>query len=88
MVATRDTHLLYWRAQVGGDKLDEVIATYVKRRYNLLIGERTAEEVKVQIGSALPLTRDLEIEVSGRDQIDGLPKTITLKSSDASEAMA
>ena len=74
--------------RVGGDKLDEVIATYVKRRYNLLIGERTAEEVKVQIGSALPLTRDLEIEVSGRDQIDGLPKTITLKSSDASEAMA
>lgn len=74
--------------RVGGDKLDDVITTYVKRRYNLLIGERTAEEVKIQIGSALPLARDLEIEVRGRDQVDGLPKTITLRSSDASEAMA
>jgi rod shape-determining protein MreB and related proteins len=74
--------------RVGGDKLDEVIATYVKRRYNLLIGERTAEEVKVQIGSALPLARDLEVEVRGRDQVDGLPKTIVLKSCDVTEAMA
>lgn len=74
--------------RVGGDKLDEVIATYVKRRYNLLIGERTAEEVKVQIGSALPLAHDLEIEVRGRDQVDGLPKTILLKSSDVTEAIA
>jgi rod shape-determining protein MreB len=74
--------------RVGGDKLDEVIATYVKRRYNLLIGERTAEEVKIQIGSALPLARDLEIEVRGRDQVDGLPKTITLRSSDVTEAIS
>lgn len=74
--------------RVGGDKLDEVIATYVKRRYNLLIGERTAEDVKIQVGSALPLARDLEVEVRGRDQVDGLPKTIALKSSDVSEAMA
>ncbi len=74
--------------RVGGDKLDDVIATFVKRRYNLLIGERTAEEIKIQIGSALPIERDLEMEVRGRDQVDGLPKTIILKSSEVTEAMS
>src|SRR5438445_951905 len=53
--------------RVGGDKLDDVIATFVKRRYNLLIGERTAEEIKVQIGSALPSEREMEMEVRGRE---------------------
>src|SRR5439155_24533045 len=74
--------------RMGGDKLDEVIATYVKRRYNLLIGERTAEEVKIQIGSALPLDHELEMEVRGRDQVDGLPKTIILRSTEVTEAMS
>lgn len=74
--------------RVGGDKLDEVIATFVKRRYNLLIGDRTAEDVKVQIGSALPIDRDLDMEVRGRDQVDGLPKTIVLSSSEVTEAIA
>lgn len=74
--------------RVGGDKIDEVIATFVKRRYNLLIGERTAEEIKIQIGSALPLESDAELEVRGRDQVDGLPKTIVLRSGEVSEAIS
>src|SRR5437867_933941 len=74
--------------RVGGNKLDDVITTFVKRRYNLIIGERTAEEIKIQIGSALPLERELEMDVRGRDQVEGLPKTIRLTSSEATEALS
>lgn len=73
--------------RVAGNKIDEMIASYVKKRYNLLIGERTAEEVKIRIGSALPLKEPLEMEVRGRDQIIGLPKTITLTSDEVTDAI-
>ena len=74
--------------RVAGNKLDDAIASYIKRKYNLMIGERMAEEIKIQIGSALPLEEELEMEVRGRDQVGGLPKTITVRSSEIREAMA
>jgi rod shape-determining protein MreB len=73
--------------RVGGNKIDEAIATYVRRKYNLMIGERTAEEVKVEIGTALPLERELSMEVRGRDLIAGLPRTIPITSSEVMEAI-
>ena len=73
--------------RVGGNRIDEVLTTFVKRRHNLIIGERTAEEIKIQIGSALPLQHDLEMEVRGRDQLDGLPKTVLLTSTEITEAL-
>ena len=73
--------------RVGGNKFDEAIATYIRKKYNLMIGDRTAEEVKIQIGTALPLERELQMEVRGRDLIAGLPRTIPLTSSEAMEAI-
>ncbi|HYU20212.1 MAG TPA: rod shape-determining protein [Chloroflexota bacterium] len=73
--------------RVGGNKIDEMIQTYVRRKYNLIIGERTAEEIKLQIGSALPLREDVRAEIRGRDQIDGLPKTRTITSHEITEAV-
>jgi rod shape-determining protein MreB len=73
--------------RVGGNRFDEAIASYVRKKYNLMIGERTAEEVKIQIGTALPLERELNMEVRGRDLIAGLPRTIPFTSSEAMEAM-
>jgi rod shape-determining protein MreB len=74
--------------RTAGNKMDDAIATYIKRKYNLMIGERMAEEVKIQIGSALPLEQELTMEVRGRDQVGGLPKTITVRSSEVREAIA
>ena len=65
-------------ARVAGDKFDEAIITYVKRKYNLLIGERTAEDIKIKIGSAYPYDDEGSIEVKGRNLIDGLPKNVVL----------
>ncbi len=73
--------------RVAGNKIDEMIASYVKRKYNLLIGERTAEEIKIHIGSALPLSEPLEMEVRGRDQVEGLPKTIAINSNEVTDAI-
>jgi rod shape-determining protein MreB len=73
--------------RVAGNRFDEAIASYVRKKYNLMIGERTAEEVKIQIGTALPLERELMIEVRGRDLIAGLPRTIPLTSSEVMEAI-
>ncbi len=73
--------------RVGGNKLDEAIASYVRRRYNLMIGDQTAEEVKIQIGSALPADGDLTMEVRGRDVVAGLPRIVTLKSEEVTEAI-
>jgi rod shape-determining protein MreB len=73
--------------RVGGIRTDESIAAYIRRKYNLLIGEQTAEEIKIQIGSALPLDEELSIEVRGRDQVTGLPKTITITSGEVTEAI-
>ncbi|MBM4417301.1 MAG: rod shape-determining protein [Chloroflexi bacterium] len=74
--------------RVGGNRMDEAIATYIKRKYNLMIGDRMAEEVKIQIGSALPREQELTMEVRGRDYVGGLPKTVTVRSSEVREAIA
>ena len=74
--------------RVGGNKIDELIQTYVRRKYNLVIGDRTAEEIKLQAGSALPLLEDELVEVRGRDQIDGLPKVRQLSSQEITEAIS
>ncbi len=74
--------------RVGGDELDEAIINALKKNYNLMIGERTAEEIKIRIGSAYPLEQELTMEVKGRDLVAGLPKTVTLTSEEAREAMA
>jgi len=73
--------------RVAGDRLDDAIASHVKRRYNLHIGDRTAEELKVAIGSALPLEEQMTYDVRGRDQITGLPKTITVTGEDVCQAL-
>ncbi|PZS05146.1 MAG: rod shape-determining protein, partial [Candidatus Chloroheliales bacterium] len=74
--------------RVGGNKLDETITAYIKRKYNLMIGERTAEDIKMQIGSALPLEKELTMEVRGRDQVAGLPRTIQIRSNEITEAIS
>ena len=74
-------------ARVAGDRMDDAIMAYVKRRHNLLIGERTAEEVKIAIGSAIPLDEELTIEVRGRDQVSGLPRPVTLSSNEITQAL-
>ncbi|PZR62486.1 MAG: rod shape-determining protein [Chloroflexi bacterium] len=73
--------------RVGGNKFDEAITNYIRRKYNLMIGDRTAEEVKIQVGSALPLDVPLSIEVKGRDMIAGLPRTIPITSAEVTEAI-
>ncbi len=73
--------------RVAGDRLDDAIAAYVKRRHNLVVGDRTAEELKVAIGSALPLEEEMTYQVRGRDQISGLPRTITVSSTDVTNAI-
>ena len=73
--------------RIGGNRFDESIASYIRKKYNLMIGERTAEDVKIQIGTALPLERELQMEVRGRDLIAGLPRTIPITSSEAMEAI-
>lgn len=73
--------------RVGGDELDAANINYMKRAYNLLIGERTAEEIKVKIGSAAPLDEELSLEVRGRDSVAGLPKTLHISSQEIREAL-
>jgi len=74
--------------RVGGDELDSSIVNYMKRAYNLTIGERTAEEIKMKVGSAFPLEEELTMEVKGRDSVAGLPKTIHISSQEIREALA
>lgn len=71
----------------GGDEMDEAIVQHMKRVYNLMIGERTAEEIKIRIGSAYPMEEDVTLEVKGRDLIAGLPKTMTITASEIREAL-
>jgi rod shape-determining protein MreB and related proteins len=73
--------------RVGGTKFDEALANYIRRKYNLMIGERTAEEVKIAIGSALPLEEPMQMDVKGRDMIAGLPRTIPISSGEVTEAI-
>lgn len=74
--------------RVGGVKFDEAIASYLRRKYNLMIGDQTAEEIKMTIASALPLEEPQEMEVKGRDQVAGLPRTIKITSDEVTEALA
>jgi rod shape-determining protein MreB len=73
--------------KVAGDKVDEAIVYYIKRKYNLLIGEATAEQVKIQVGDVLPQEPYPEMEIKGRDLITGVPKTITITSKEVQEAI-
>lgn len=73
--------------RLGGDELDEAIVNYVKKEYSLMIGERTAEDVKIRIGSAYKEGDEVEMEIRGRDLISGLPKTMTISSSEVREAL-
>jgi len=80
--------IVYSKAvRVGGDKMDEAIMAYIKRKYNLMIGERTAEKIKIEIGSAYPLTKGESMEVKGRDLISGIPKAIQVVDSEIREAL-
>ncbi len=78
----------YASVRVGGNRIDEAIIAYVKRKYNLMIGEQTAEEVKIGIGSAIAVEEEMYQEVRGRDQVTGLPKTIRLSTGEVTEAIA
>lgn len=74
--------------RIGGDEMDEAVVNHLKKAYNLMIGERTAEEIKIKIGSAFPLEEELTLEVRGRDLVAGLPKMVTISSQEVREAMA
>ncbi|OGB88820.1 rod shape-determining protein [candidate division WOR-1 bacterium RIFCSPHIGHO2_01_FULL_53_15] len=74
--------------RVAGDEMDEAIVAHCRKNYNLLIGERSAEQIKIDIGSAYPLPEEKTIEVRGRDLVTGLPKTLTLTSSEVRDALA
>ena len=81
--------IVYSRSvRVGGDKMDEAIMTHVKRKYNLLIGETSAEDIKIQIGSAYPLDPEETLESKGRDLLDGIPKNITITSEEIRKSIA
>lgn len=73
--------------RVGGDELDEAIVAYVKKEYKLMIGQQTAEEVKLEIGSAYPMPDDVQAEIRGRDLVSGLPKTIVLTNEEVQRAL-
>ena len=80
--------IVYSRSvRVAGDELDEAIMSYMKRAYNLLIGERTAEDIKIRIGSAYPTEKETQLEVKGRDLAAGVPRTITITSQEVREAL-
>jgi rod shape-determining protein MreB len=74
--------------RIGGIKWDEAIHRYIKREYNLIIGERTAEEIKIEIGSAFPMEQELEMEVKGRDMVNGMPKTVMISSKEIRDALS
>ena len=81
--------IVYSRSvRTAGDEIDDSIIQYMKRAYNLMIGERTAEEIKIRLGSAAPLPKESSMEVKGRDLVAGLPKTITITSQEIRDAMA
>ncbi|MFZ1136475.1 MAG: rod shape-determining protein [Candidatus Korobacteraceae bacterium] len=81
--------IVYSRSvRMAGNQMDEAIMNFMKRKYNLLIGERTAEQIKVEIGSAYPLEKPMTMEIKGRNLIEGVPKTITVDDSEVREAVA
>jgi rod shape-determining protein MreB len=81
--------IVYSRSvRVAGNEMDDAIMQYLKRKYNLLIGERTGEQIKIQIGSAYPLDKPLTMEIKGRNLIEGVPKTITIDDGEIREALS
>ena len=81
--------IVYSRSvRVAGNEMDEALMHYLKRKYNLLIGERTAEQIKIEVGSAYQLENPLTMEIKGRSLIEGMPKTITVDDSEIREAMS
>ena len=74
--------------RIGGLRMDEAIVAYVRRKYNLMIGQATAEKIKIRIGTAMPLEEEMEIDVQGRDQVAGLPHRITINSEEVAEALS
>ena len=80
--------IVYSRSvRIAGDEMDEAIVNYIKKKYNLLVGERTAEEVKIRIGSAYPLKKRMTMEVKGRDLVAGIPKTLIISDEEVREAL-
>ncbi|MCX5707277.1 MAG: rod shape-determining protein [Candidatus Omnitrophica bacterium] len=73
--------------RIGGDEMNEAVIEYLKKTYNLMVGERTAEDIKIKIGSAYPLEEEMSLEVKGRDLIAGLPKTVTITSEEIRESL-
>ena len=73
--------------RIAGDNLDEAIINYIRKKHNLLIGERTAEQIKIEIGSALPYEGEKSIEIKGRNLVDGLPKNVTISAAEVREAI-
>ena len=73
--------------KIAGDDFDEAIVRYMRKKHNLLIGERTAEDIKIQIGTTYPLVEEEKLEVRGRNLVTGLPKTVTVTSSETEEAL-
>src|SRR3974390_1231638 len=81
--------IVYSRSvRMAGNQMDEAIMNFMKRKYNLLIGERTAEQIKIEIGSAYPLEKPMTMEIKGRNLIEGVPKTITIDDSEVRESVA
>src|SRR5271157_1466346 len=81
--------IVYSRSvRMAGNQMDEAIMNFMKRKYNLLIGERTAEQIKIEIGSAYPLEKPLTMEIKGRNLIEGVPKTITIDDSEIRESLS
>jgi rod shape-determining protein MreB len=87
-VLSLDGPVLSRSLRVGGMKLDDVIMRHIRATYNLMIGDRTAEEIKITVGSAIALPAEAKMEVRGRDLISGLPQTITVTSQEIRECMA
>lgn len=73
--------------RVGGDKMDDAISSYVKRRYNMLVGERTAEQIKIAVGSAMPTGENLSVEVRGRDLVQGVPRSVVVSEDEVRDAL-
>src|SRR3981081_2764895 len=81
--------IVYARSvRVAGNEMDEAVMHYLKRKYNLLVGERTAEQIKIETGSAYPLEKPLTLEVKGRNLIEGVPRTVTIDDSEIREALS
>jgi rod shape-determining protein MreB len=74
-------------ARLAGNKIDEAIQNYLKKKYNLIVGDQTAEDIKLKIGSAVPMAKEEKLEISGRDLVFGLPRSVIVTSNDITEAM-